>query len=484
MSFVSSGGDGRRGASTIEREADEGEPGVGSPSPHRPRVWHGRTASRYARGVSRGYQVAAALAAVTACSLTTDLKGLSSSGGPGDGGAPEGGGAVVTGDGSTVGTFDAGPDASPGEVLATGGVVIAEGASSYAAGAAQQHHVHFAQNLGAYVVFFLSTRAKNVISTRLTPDFVRFVDGPTIPLPRNHDGEGRNLDVAYANVGGADVFHVVLAIHDGDRYSYRTRGRGKDGVLTFDAPVELGRDGFKADTLDPDGASVAVLGSGRVAITSGANGVNGHTANSVVFLSNTPDDGSTTWDRAFGAGVEVEVESESVNAHSVVATPTGASMIWERADHEPTPTGLSISFFDGTKWGAPAVVGFSSGRFDIADWGQVVTSDGRVHVLRFENGAYAYRSFATGVEQAGPPPPPAAHQVGGGLVVLGQAAVPSAFALNAATQTVDRTSLEGDHWTAWKPITSTDPGRTHLSGSGDVVMWQAGDRLVGQRLSP
>ena len=452
-------------------------------------TWHGPARGRYDPSVRSRDVAAAALAVLTACSLTTDLKGLSSSGGPGPDGSSSGsissggeGGGVIPADGSTVGTFDAGPDGSKGEVVPTAGVVIASNVSSYAAGSAQQHHVHFASNLGAYVVFYFSSQEKNALLTRLTPDFVTFVDGPSIPLPHPNDNEGRNFDVAYANIGGADVFHLIISIHDGPRFSYRVRGRAtKGGALTFDAVSELDHDTSAFTTLDPDGPGIAILSSGRVVIGSGYNSVKGHTANAVVWVASKPDDGAPDWDHAFAPGLELEIASESVNARSLVAFPGGVSMMWERADHEPRPRGIGFSFFGGTTWTSPDDVGFTKTEFDIADWDQLATSDGHIHAVRFANGGYEHR-YWDGEGRTGFTLAATEHSTGDGVVFLAKGASPSVFVLAKPENTLKRATLEGTTWSAWTDAAPADGMRSHLSGNADVVMWQRGNDLVGLRL--
>lgn len=362
--------------------------------------------------------------------------------------------------------------------------MIATFVSGYAAGSPQQHHVHFASNLGAYVVFYLSPQNKNALLTRITPDFQTFVDGPSLPLPRPHDNEGRNFDVAYANIGGADVFHLVISIHDGMRYSYRARGRAtKGGVLAFDSPSELGHGDFHYDTLDPDGPAVSILASGRVVISSGYNSVEGHTANAVVWMANKADDGAVDWDHAFAPGVELQTAAQSVNARSLLPIPGGASLIWEAGDKEPKPTQLHYALFDGNAWSGPDDVGFPPQPFDVADYNQVRTPDGRIHAVRYGAGAYLHRYHDT-TGHDGFPIATAAHSEGDGLVLLAPANDAVAFALDAADKVLRKATLSSDHWSAWASVAPADASRSHLSGSGDVLMWQRGSDLVGLRLAP
>lgn len=450
-------------------------------------TWHERLPGRYDSNVSSKEIAAAAMAVLTACLLTTDLNGLSSGDAatPGSSSGSAGEGGVLPGDGSTLGSFDAGPDASRAEVLASGGVVIAEDTSSYSAGGPQQHHVHFAANLGAYVVFYLSSKDRSAIRTRLTPDFVTFVDGPSLPLPRQHDNEGRNFDVAYANIGGADIFHLAISIHDSLRYSYRARGRAtKGGTITFDSPSELDHSDAKYSSLDPDGPSVAIMVSGRVVVSNGYNSVAGHVGNAVAWVANKPDDGAADWDHAFAPGVEVEVAASSVNARSLVTSSAGLSFLWERADQEPHPSGIDFSGFDGTNWTPHDKMGFTSSNFDIADWNQVVTSDGRVHVLRFADGAYAHRYIDLNGQHDGSTLPALEHSVGDGLVALAKGASPSAYAFARPDKTLKRSTLDGSAWSVWTDVAAAEGTRSNLSGNGDVLMWQRGSTLIGLRLSP
>jgi hypothetical protein len=420
-----------------------------------------------------------AIGALTACSLTTDFSGLSS-------------GNVVLPDGASSSSSSTGgpsvdgatSDAPKQDVLPSSPVVIAPNASAYAAGGPQQHHVHFASNLGAYVVFYLSANDKTSLHTRITPDFVTFTEGPSLALPHPHDNEGRNFDVAYANIGGADIFHLAISIHDGPRFSFRARGRAtKGGVLTFDAPSELDHDSSTFEMLDPDGPTVAILSSGRVIISSGYNGVQGHTANAVLWVANQPEKGAVEWDHTFAAGVELEIANQSVNARSLVAYPGGALLTWERGDQEPRPTKLAYARYDGANWTGVSDVTFTPTAFDMADWDQVATGDGRMHVVRYANGSYEHRYFDPAVHD-GAALAALDHSVGDGIVMLAKGASPSAFVLTKSDRTLKRSTLDESAWSAWSDVVPGDGQRSHLSGNGDVVLWQRGSDLVGLRLGP
>lgn len=413
--------------------------------------------------------LAVAIAVLTACSLTTDLEGFTSSDGGQDGSTLDASGD----DDVLVPDDDSG--ASKGEV------VIATNASDYAAGAAQQHHVHFAQNLGAYVVFYLSANEKESVKTRLTSDFVTFTDGPSIPLPRPHDGDGRNLDVAYASLAGADVFHLVISIHGGGYYSYRARLRLKDGATAIDETTELGHAQSAVTTLDPDGPAIAIA-AGRVVISSGYNALKEeHIGNTVTFVASTIDDGAESWDHSFASGVELETAQDVVNARALVVYPGGASLVWERGDGEPRPKSLARALFDGTKWTPASRLGFSSAAFDVADWSEVATSDGRVHVVRFANGGYEHR-YLIDAENGGFPIPALVPAEGDGLVLLARDASPIAVALSK-DRALKRSILDGTTWSAWTDVAPADDARRHLSGNADVILWQRGPDLVGLRLS-
>jgi hypothetical protein len=416
---------------------------------------------------------------LTACSLTTDFSGLSS-------------GSVVSPDAASSSSSSTGgpsvdgsaPDGPKGDAGPASSVVIAQNASAFAAGGPQQHHVHFASNLGAYVVFYLSANDKNSLHTRITPDFVTFTDGPSLALPHPHDNEGRNFDVAYANIGGADIFHLAISIHDGPRFSFRARGRAtKGGALTFDAASELDHDSSTFDHLDPDGPTVAILSSGRVIISSGYNGVQGHTANAVLWVANQLEKGAVEWDHTFAAGLELETASQSVNARSLLAFPGGALLTWERGDQEPRPTNLGYALYDGASWSPVNKVSFTQTPFDMADWDQVTTSDGRMHVVRFANGSYEHRYFDPVIHD-GSALPALDHSVGDGIVMLANGAAPSAFVLTKSDRALKRSTLDGAAWSAWSDVGAADPQRSHLSGNGDVVLWQRGNDLVGHRLGP
>lgn len=437
------------------------------------------------------------IAALSACSLTTDLSGFASGSGPAgvDGASSGNSGSEAAALDDAVadladGTPEPLPDSSIAPEVTTGGVLVAANAGAFAAGAAQQHHVHFAKNLGAYVVFHYLANDKSAIHTKLTSDFRSFVDGPSIALPKPTSGDGRDFDVAYASLLGTDIFHVAMGIHSGSRYCLWARGRAaKGGALSFSNPIELDRFDENHPEMDPDGVSVALLATGRGIVSSGFADLGGHWGNPNVFVAQNLDIGEATYDPNFAAPKEIEYATAAVNARSIIPYPESAGFIWERGDTEPRSKSLAFSIYDGDNWSTPDRVGITDGTYDNNDWSQAVTAGGlRADFVQFnlQLNAYQHKFWQDHSGHTGAAFPSTNHSVGDGVVLLDLADGVHAFTLGVGDKPVrdSRLDMDAKTWSAWTNRFVADSTRSHLAGSGDILLWQKGTDLVGAKLGP
>ncbi len=417
-----------------------------------------------------------ALSALVACSLTTDLNGFSGGGdaGPVSDGSVDG---QSTNDGSgPVLTFDAGADASKGEPLPNGGVIVVKGVNvDWAGGAPQQHHAVFMEAASAWAIFYLRSSSSKEIAHKLTGDFITFADGASVVLPSDHNNDGRGFDVTYAKLGVDDVVHVGVSV-DNQNQRRHFHARKATSSPAFSTPVEISNNTTNNfNTLDPDGTSVLILESGKVLTATGFTtvGNTGHVGNAGVFLSKNADVGGATWPAEQEALVEVEVESSSVNARALTRHPNGAFMVWDRGDDDPMPSELGWAKLEGATWGAPGAVDLPKTKMNIADWG-LAMSGGKPNVVRYANGQYLHRVYDGGW-QAGPAIPSAPHAGGEGLVVLDVGGTLTIFALTAQTGALRRSRFVSGGWSAWEEIAAPSSTRHQLSGSvaGNtaVLLW-------------
>lgn len=424
--------------------------------------------------------LAVVLAGATACSLTTNLDGFTG-GTP----KPDGGGVTATPEGgnpeaSTLAppNFVDGGDASVAPPASGGGVIIATNTSTWAAGGAQKHHLYYAQNIGAWVLFYESASQRDRILIKATTDLVTFVDASPIMLPEAHDNDGRNFDVAYANIGGADIFYVAYSTHTDQRYSYVLRGRAQGNAVTWGTPLAMGAID-QTILSDPDAPAVAVQPTGQVFFSSGFNDVNGHYGNFVGFASTSPDDGTAGFIPTFDSGTELEVANQSVNARMLLVAAGGALGVWERGDNEPNPKDLAFAIFQNGAWGASDTAGFAQVSYNVNDWDATLTeSDGRSHIVRWANGAYEHRyyDFQGGHPGFAVQAPPSLHSAGDGLLLLDIAGVATMFELGI-DHVVRGTNIQSSStWAPWKSLTAADPTRKHLAGGSNagtgILLWE------------
>ncbi len=431
------------------------------------------------------FGVVAALGA-SACAVVSGLSDLAvveaTDGGSAvrEGGLPPGAEADGGGPGSGV------DDASAPAVPSGGTVAVASTGVAHGAGGSQQRHLHYAENLKAWVLFSLRASAPDRIEVRLTRDFASFKESEAIVLPRSHVGDGRSFDVAYANRGGHDVFHVGISLKDGaSRIHLHARGRDeKPGLsgLVFDPVVEVGRVTANTENPDPDGPAIAILTGGRVLTSTGwAPDVNGNASNFGTFLTKVADDGGASWTAEQHMKLPLpETANESVNARAIAILPTGAAAIWDRGNQEPDPTDLGISVFTSAdlKWTPAVGAGFPLTKFSDADWTAVPTSDGKLHAVRYAAGTYLARVYADGAGKDSAAIPPAAQLTGDGVVALALDTSPHVFAIGSDTHELRRTMLTGGAWKPWTPVAPADPGRRNLAGAtGDGKMVLLFDRV-------
>jgi hypothetical protein len=408
---------------------------------------------------------AAGLFFLSACSLTS-LDGLSGNGTTNDGGALDGAPAL-----------DAGADAPPAEAVSSGGVVVATNVGVYwAGGGPQQHHIHYAEKTGAWVLFLVDGAAPDRIQTRVSADLASWTPGASLTLPHAHGGDGRCFDVAYRSAA-ADVFHVGVSLSDGEtRSHYHARGRVQAGALSFDAPVHLGPSATASSSVvEPDAPSLTFLPNGKVLSTTGFITSGTSIGDFNVLVSKAADTGAELWSPDHEPFIKIESSPNFVNARALAPMPTGAFAAWERGDAEPTPNQLAYAVLNGTSWSSASVATFPNEPFPATDWGLAVTKDGIVHGVRWSGGTYRHVVRQDEAGRDGAPMPTAPHADRQGLVLLDVAGTITAFALTAQTGAIRRTRLVGDAWSSWEEIAPPDPGRRYLSGNVGggraVLLW-------------
>jgi hypothetical protein len=420
--------------------------------------------------------VSLALTFGAACSLTTSLDGLT--GGPevplldgGDGALPD---ALAP----TDAALEAAPAVDAGDAAASAPVLVAPViAPLFAAGAAQETHLHYAKNSALWVLFYLDTETAK-LKTRVSSDFLTWTDGAALALSNPHPGDGRSFAVTYDDLAGKDIFHVAYAVKASttDRRHHHARGVMSGGTMLFEPSIGLGRTTSKDNALEPDGPAVLTVQGGTVVDLSGwfsADGGADHTGNVVAWLSSDSELGAT-WSPSFGAPVEVYVVPIICNARAMVRIGAGALAVWESGDTEPSPTGLTFARFNGAGWSTASAVDGVKATLDVNDWGLARLDDTHVHAVRFAGGFFRDRVYDGAGWSDGPAMPSTTHATGEGVVVLADAGTLRVFMLDTSGAIVT-TSLTSGVWSAWATAVPAAANRSGLSGyagvGGAALLW-------------
>jgi len=351
------------------------------------------------------------------------------------------------------GGTDVGTDAPNGPVA------IANAQQSVApSGNAQQTHVVWANVAKRWWLFYFDDDT-TLLKTRTSADFVAWQDGPSLTLAHTNAGEGRNLSVAYAELGGVDVVHISISHAvggSGPLIHSHTRAVISGSTITFGAPSDVCS--IDASPDEPDGNAAYVASDGTVwdstgFVASAGTGGKGY-QNEDAFLSPSQDDG-TSWTNSFNQ-MTIEVVNTTANSRAFFSAGDFGA-IWEAGDQDPNPTNLHFAFYEGGNWTSPDSLFDDDAPQDPNDWGLATlqaSTGPEVHVVRaLLAGGYehAYGTSTTG--QNGAAPPTQSRTAGTGVVVLADPSHVAAFDLSSAGELVE-SRWDGSTWSAWTTIAS------------------------------
>jgi hypothetical protein len=274
---------------------------------------------------------------------------LSSEAGPGlDATEGEAQADATAGDSTT--NADAGSDAPGASDGSLSPVAVADvGSKVYSTGYGEQLHVVYAQNDKRYWFFYVDDTS--LIKTRATTDFVSFTDGATIPLGV---ADGNNFSVAYADLGGTDVIHIVVNASSATEPTSQTmhvRATISGGnLVTTTYPLPDTADNSAASgggSTCPSGApSTTILSDGHVYdVTAWTGHPNKGTAcDTNMYLANV--DTGATWTPAFAHdGYYVSVSAYTFSHEIISLQAGGALAVWPDVD-----TGNAVTSFASFGW--------------------------------------------------------------------------------------------------------------------------------------
>jgi hypothetical protein len=204
-------------------------------------------------------------------------------------------------DGSAIEASGGGP---PAPVL-----VGSSGAKSFATGYGYQLHTIFAKHDGEYWFFYVDDTPE-VIQTMVSRDLAHWESGGTIALAPGYSvADGYGFSVAYADLGGTDVVHIVAnsvtSPDSAEAYTtFHIRATIHAGKITSSDPFPLpdtaavDHPGWTGGSTCPEaGPATIVQANGYVWDVTAWTGHLLSTCDTNIYLSPAPDTG-TTWSAA------------------------------------------------------------------------------------------------------------------------------------------------------------------------------------------
>jgi hypothetical protein len=458
--------------------------------------------------VSRAVVAMAAATAAGACELPRS--GLAVAG---DDGGTRGDASVLVDAAADVGTGDAagngdaaagdassdvtGVDVAPTDGGSSGTVAIANvGTVSNATGLGMGTHLVYATHAKLWWLFWIDSMQTQTIQTSYSPDFVHWMQGASLPLMLDLQGQGGNFSAAYADVQGADVVHLTIGAFsttEPTRHHLHARALIQGATITFTGPADLS-DITSTSSADPDGPSTFVDGQGTVWDATGWSDVTGGPANEAVSASMGIEQGAATWPDVFAVQSNLYIATGLVHSRAFATAGTNLLVaLCDSADSaNPTTTSTNVEWmsWNGATWGGPTDV-FAGGKTQTPnDWGVATLSDGHMHVARrATDGSFDHVRY-DGAAWTTLPAPPAdtlGWATGQGVVVL--ASGTNAAIVTIASDTANTVRMivwTGMAWGPWTTLEGSTASRGWVSGwSGaktNAVVWTEGDGSGGHRI--
>ncbi len=126
-------------------------------------------------------------------------------------------------DGNPAPPHDGGVDAqSPSDAEAPPASLVSTGTKVFSTGFGYQLHLVFAENDGRFWLFYVDDTT-TAIKALASPDLVAtWTSGGSVALATGYVlADGNDFSVAYANLGGTDVVHIVANSVSSSRYAIR-----------------------------------------------------------------------------------------------------------------------------------------------------------------------------------------------------------------------------------------------------------------------
>jgi hypothetical protein len=382
-------------------------------------------------------------------------------------------------------------------VIRTAQPVVLSGPDTIASatGNGSQTHLIYATGTAEWWLFN-DSGAMGSLATAHSKDFVTWEPGESAMLPHGHSQDGRDLSVAYRNVGGHDVVHVSQGYDNGTLGRYHIRGAITAGQVAFGSVIEVNSGGQSK----PDGTSAIIMPKGEVIDATGYEHTPGTFPldpcgwdDAETFMANAKEDGTTSFnDVTFSRTVLWCVQSH-VNARQLLAVGDTVIYLYEDGEDDAAPMNvlMSVRRSDGVwlpiQQGKPAIppprVFSPDMAFGLNDWTGTVAK-GQVHAVRRLGSTFEHRMLPDpmGSWTSGQPIPVQATRPDSGLFLApyGDGLVLFALGQNNG-DTVLYSAFDGTQWSSWVTFTNQAADRNFLagyapdSGAKPAVIWTQTD---------
>jgi hypothetical protein len=377
-------------------------------------------------------------------------------------------------------------------------ILTSTGELQTATGQGTQSHLAYAEGTAQWWLFRDDPDGET-LGAMVSDDFTHWKKGGSIALPSGITGDGRDLSIAYASLGGRDVVHVSQGFGVDDMHGrYHLRAALSQDTASFDDVQVVNPGGAKdGGGASPDGTSTIVLSTGLVIDTTGFERTaaikdlpGGLTTNCGggdvdLYTSDVTDDGAASFAAAkFGAQV-LWCVPEGVRARQLLAFGDtlvllyvdGGSVLSTGGDTtvlmdlRPGSTGFWAPDEATTTVTPPLVFSNDTAGQDPNDWTAAVQG-GAVHAVRRSGSAFDHRVMTTPRASSsawsdGPAIPSWPTQAGSGLFLAPYGAGLILLALDASGSNLLYTAFDGGSWSPWTTLagTGTDgAGASYLSG--------------------
>ncbi len=356
-------------------------------------------------------------------------------------------------------------------------VLASAGTLANATGAGHQTHLVYARGVGAWWLLYNSGAALRRLKTAHSLDFVSWNAGDELSLAKDHSGDGRDLAVAYKQLGGKDVLHISQG-YTGPLGRYHVRAVISGASISFGVPNDV-NSGAGAT---PDGTAVLIMDDGTVIDSTGYLPTPATPPLSpcgygdiVIYTADLKDTGTTNFDVMTYARRVLWCVPNTVNARALVQLGPRVHHLYEPGDAEPAPNLIMNVREPSGSWlpdesGGSAVMPPPVFPVDaptpIEDW-SVVTLGSTMHVVRragASHDTFEHRFYtAAGGWMTSAAPPSEAGKTDTGIFLARYAGGLVAVALRD-DGAVRYSTWNGSTWAAWATLVGTTANRLAIAG--------------------